>query len=250
MRKLMLLLLPLIAIACSKEEEKEPDYISLDKQSLALYYGEEKSVLVSTNVEYFSAESEDEYFADAIANISTIDVYANKVGKTKIKVMAGEASAELEVEVKTTDDRIGDPVVAIGKDAAYIKANETAKYLGDANGSGDLFYSDSEVPFGANHAYRFKSGKLSYILTTIGISKLNSSYDTYLIQLSNSLKEKYDYISSVQGKYQLIYMYQFKNGEYYIGTRKGSGNGGWYVCYAKTQDEVMNILDEHPSVAL
>lgn len=245
MRKLLLLLLSLLVLSCSKE--KEPDYITLDKNELTMSYMEEKSVLVETNVDYFTANTEDDYVADAIANKSTVDVSAWKVGETKIIVNAGTATAELLIKVEPKEDYIGTPVVALGKDAAYIKANENSKYLGDAGGSGDLFYQDTEVPFGAHHAYRFENGKLLYIITTVEIPSFSSKFDTYLIQISNSLQERYKVAGSVSGNYRLVYFYQYKNGEYYIGVVKGNG---WHICYAKTKEEVMKRLDKHPSIAI
>ena len=38
--------------------------------------------------------------------------------------------------------------------------------------------------------------------------------------------------------------------KYYIGARDAGGNGGWYVYYAKTLDEVKEKLDIHPSIAI
>lgn len=246
MKKLLLLIVPLLMMSCSKSEE-ESEYITLDRQSITLDYGDEKIVLVETNLENFIAESQDEYVAGAYASgLKSIDVCAYKVGKTKVVVYGGSAQAELEVEVKTTNDKVGTPVVALGQDIAYIKKNEDAKFKGES--SDRLFYSDSDVPFGANHSYRFKNGKLYCILTEIGISKLNSSFKTYNTQLSESLKQRYEGDDSYMGEYQTIFFFHYKR-EYYIGIRKGSGNGSWYICYAKTRQEVIDVLDINPSIA-
>lgn len=245
MRKVLLLIVSLIVLSCSKD--KTPDYITLDKSELIMKYGDEKSVSFDTNVDYVAANVEDDYFASVLANLTTIDVTAWKVGETKAVITAGEAKAELLIKVEPKEDYIGTPVVALGQDMAYIKANEDAAASGIA--ADCLTYKDDYVPHWAIHRYYFKNNKLDYILTTIPISKLNSDFNTYIIQISKSLIERYTLGDSYSGKYRHIYTYKYKN-EYHIGIVQGTGNGDWYLCYAKSIDKIKEVLDKHPSIAI
>lgn len=245
MKKVLLLIVSLIALSCSKD--KAPDYITLDKSELIIKYGDEKSVLFDTNVDYVAANVEDDYFASVFANLTTIDVTARKVGETKAVITAGEATAELLIRVEPKEDYIGTPIVALGQDMAYIKANEDAALTGIDTDC--LTYKDDYVPHWAIHRYYFKNNRLDYIKTTIPISKLNSDFNTYIIQISKSLKERYTYDGSFMGEHRLIYSYKYEN-EYYIGIVQGTGNGDWYLCYAKSMDKIKEVLDKHPSIAI
>lgn len=251
MKKVILMLamiLPIVFVSCSDDESGEVPNIILDKESIDIPYQGEGFISVSGADEY-DIKVEDEYFITASHSDGGIKVFASKVGKTKITVSNGNVSSECTVNITPVVDYIGIPVVAFGEDKDYILSEEDNEMLGDYGDK--ITFVDKDILFWANHAYNFKDNKLDYILTTVGISKLNggNSLSLFLDRVGNSLLERYSYLEAYNGIYQDIYIYTFKN-EYYIGARLAGGNGGWYICYAKSLDQLKEILDVHPSLSV
>lgn len=240
MKKILFLLLGML-LGCSENET--PLYVSLETDSIEVSYKEDKILKVDSNDEFFQVDVEDRYFIDASRQSpDEILISGLKVGETKIVVSSGYASDVCVVKVKPVDDLIGTPIVALGKASAYITQHEDAELI---NLYPNLMYYD-DVPFGASHVYYLESDLVSHIITTIGISRLNSNFNLYGISLSNSLRERYEYVKTQDETYRNIIYFKYKN-EFYIGLTKGLGNGDWYICYAKTMEDVKKHLDKHPS---
>ncbi len=110
-------------------------------------------------------------------------------------------------------------------------------------------YVDQTLTYPVYHRYYFENGKLQNVLSEIDIPSITGGYGTFFIQVTKSLRERYTYLDSYKGQYQTIYLFTFKN-KYYIGARDAGGNGGWYVYYAKTLDEIKEKLDIHPSISI
>ena len=128
-----------------------------------------------------------------------------------------------------------------------IKEKEKAKPNGTYENRID--YADQTLNYPVYHRYYFADDKLTGVLSMIDISNLEKGYGTFFIQVTNSLRERYSYLTAYKGVYQTIYMFTFKN-KYYIGARNAGGNGGWYIYYAPTLEEIKEDLDIHPSIAI
>ena len=248
MKKLILLLamiLSIVLVSCSDNKNEIADII-LDKTTIDIPYQGEGFISVSGTNEY-EIKIDDEYFITASHSDGGIKIWAYKVGKTKIIVSNANTSSECIVNVTPVVDYIGIPIIAFGENRDYILSKEdNEQVMNDANW---ISFLDRDILFGATHNYHFKDGKLSYILTFVGISNFNDgdSLPLFLDRVGHSLQERYSYLEAYNGIYQDIYIYTFQN-EYYIGARLAGGNGGWYICYAESLEHLKEILDVHPSL--
>lgn len=232
------------------ENEDENVNITLSQTKIEIpYKGEEIITISGIDLNKCKITVEDNYFIDYYQNNNELEIKANKVGSTKIHIAYKNDTATCEVNVTPIINYIGIPVIYFGENRDYIISKESNEML--ENREDLISYYDSNILYGATHRYHFTNNKLEYILTKVGIYNFNggSSISLFTERVGNSLLERYDYIGSYTGKYQNIIIYTFKN-DYYIGARLSGGNGGWYICYAPTLEEIKKLLDVHPSIAI
>lgn len=251
MRKIIFALafLPLVLFtACSSSEDDNIDAFTLSQKNVELLYGGESEITVNgVSADDCLLTSSDDFIADAKSYKGKILINGNHVGKANISVSCKGRKVELPVIVKPIANYIGMPVVEFGADLSTIKKNETSAI--SATFDGRIDYVDHSLPYSVYHRYFFNDGKLANVLSEIDIPNVTKEYCTFFVQVTKSLRERYTYLDAYKGQYQTIYLFTFKN-KYYIGARDAGGNGGWYVYYAKTLDEVKEKLDIHPSIAI
>lgn len=244
----ILAVLPMIFTACSSNNEDETINFTLSQKNVELLYNGEVEVGVSgVEADDCNLETSDDFIADVSSHGGKIHINGNHVGRAIVTVSYKGKSVELPVTVKPIINYIGMPVIDFGSNLSAIKGKETSTFNGVYDNRID--YVDQTLTYPVYHRYGFVDGKLANILSTIDISSITKGYGTFFIQVTNSLRERYMYLDSYKGKYQTIYLFTFKN-KYYIGARDAGGNGGWYVYYAKSLDEVKGKLDIHPSFSL
>ena len=245
----MLAFLPLVLFtACSSSDDNNIDAFTLSQKSVELLYGGESEITVNgVSADDCLLTSSDDFIADAASYKGKILVNGNHVGKATITVSCKGRKIELPVVVKPIVNYVGMPVVELGADLSTIKKNETSAI--NATYDGRIDYVDQSLTYPVYHRYFFNDGKLANVLSMVDIPNMTKEYRTFFIQVTKSLRERYTYLDAYKGQYQTIYLFTFKN-KYYIGARDAGGNGGWYVYYAKTLDEVKEKLDIHPSFAL
>lgn len=238
--------LPVMFASCSDTEEGENTNIILDKTTINIPYQGEEFVSISGADEY-NIKVDDEYFITASYADGGMRIFAFKVGTTRIVVSNKNTEVECIVNVTPVIDYIGIPIIAFGENKEYILSQESNEQLMDYEDR--ISFVDKEIPFWANHTYHFDNGKLNYILTKIEIPNSNggNSLSMFLERVGESLQERYSFLEAYSGIHQDIYIYTFKN-EYYIGARLRGGNGGWYICYAESLEQLKDILDIHPSL--
>ena len=251
MKKILFLLAILPTIfSCSSSEDAQEQKLSLSKNNLTIQYkGEDFLDINGVNSSECNISIEDDYFGRINVVGNTIKVQAEKVGKTNIFVRYNNQENTCKLEVTPIVNYIGIPIVGLGENMDYIKENEKNQFIDES--ASKLTYYDKNIPFGANHYYNFKGGELNYIVTYIEISKLSggSSMSTFKEKVGASLDERYSFIQQYKGKYQDILIYTFKS-NFFIGARLAGGNGGWYICYSKTLDQIKNILDVSSSMPI
>lgn len=246
----LLAMLPMMFACSSSGDEPKESSLSLSKNKIEIEYsGEDFVDIQGVESSECNVFVEDDYFARLNIVANTIKVQAEKVGKTNIIVKYKGQEQNCEVSITPIVNYIGIPITAIGESMEYIKENEKSDFVDE--GFQRLSYYDGDIPFGANHRYNFEDDKLKYIITYIDISRLSggSSYSVLKERAGASLDERYTFIQDYTGKYQDILIYSLKN-NLYVGARLAGGNGGWYICYAKTLDEVKEILDISSSVSV
>lgn len=252
MKKYLLFLLaflPMMFTACSSSDDDDSAIkFSLSQKNVELLYNGEAEVSVSgVNADDCNLETSDDFIADASSHGGKIHINGNHVGNATITVSYKGKSVELPVVVKPITNYIGMPVVDFGADLSTIKEKETSTY--NASYDNRVDYVDQTLTYPVYHRYNFADGKLINVLSEIDIPSITKGYGTFFIQVTKSLRERYTYLDSYKGQYQTIYLFTFKN-EYYIGARAAGGNGGWYVYYAKSIDEIKEKLDINSSFSL
>ena len=253
MKKYLLFLLAFLPMmvftACSSSDGDDNTIaLTLSQKNVELLYDGEAEIGVSgVDADNCNLTTSDDFIADATSYGGKIHVNGNHVGSAIITVSYKGQNVDLPVVVKPITNYIGMPVIDFGADSSTIKGKETSTYNVSYNNRID--YVDQTLTYPVYHRYYFENGKLKNVLSEIDIPSITKGYGSFFIQVTKSLRERYTYLDSYKGQYQTIYLFTFKN-KYYIGARDAGGNGGWYVYYAKTLDEIKEKLDIHPSFHL
>ena len=244
---LLLAILPMVAfVSCSKDEGAN---FTLSQNSVELpYKGEVELDITGVKADDCNFTSSDDFISEATSYKGKILIRGRHVGKAIIVVSCGGRNVELPVTVRPVENVIGLPIIDFGASPQSIKERETATY-NTTYEDGKIDFYDDTLPFRVYHRYRFKDGKMYALMSEISIPRLVGIYRTFFIQVTNSLSERYEYLSVYTGKHQRIYLYTYKN-KYYIGARDAGGNGGWYVYYSTSLEDVKVTLDVHPSISI
>lgn len=252
MKKYLLLLLaflPMMFTACSSSDDGDNtiDLVLSQKNVELLYNGEAEIEVSGVDADDCNIETSDDFIADASSHDSKIRIYGHHVGNATITVSYKDKSVELPVTVKPVVNYIGTPVIDFGASLSTIREKETSTY--NATYDNRIDYVDQTLTYPVYHRYNFADGKLINVLSEIDIPSITKGYSTFFMQVTNSLRERYSYLDEYKGKYQTIYLFTFKH-NFYIGARVAGGNGGWYVYYAKTLDDIKEKLDIHLSISI
>lgn len=252
MKKYLFMLLAMLPItmftACSSDDGEDDIKFTLSQKSVELFYKEETEIIVNgVDADDCNIKTSDDFITNAYSHGEKIRINGNHVGNAVVTISYKDKSIEVPVVVKPVVNYIGMPIINFGAAISSIKEKETAKPNGTYGNKID--YVDQTLQYSVYHRYYFSDDKLTSVLSTIDISKLEKGYGTFFIQVTNSLRERYSYLTAYKGVYQTIYMFTFKN-KYYIGARDAGGNGGWYIFYAPTIEEIKEKLDIHPSIAI
>lgn len=240
----------LTLFASCGSDKKEPEMpISLSATEIEIPYNETSSITVNCDGE-FEYKLEDGYFVDIYPTSNTIfSLKGSRVGETTLVASNNTNSASCKIKVTPTINNIGIPYIDFSASIQNIKDNMNGlRILSEQPDF--ISFVDSDVPYSPTHRYYFTNNKLDHIITLIELYKFSNdnTLSGLLSKVSSSLSQRYDYEAPYHSINQDIYIYKYKT-EYYIGARLKGGNGGWYVCYAPTKEQVIKILDTHPSIS-
>lgn len=240
----------IVFTACSSSNNDENTiYFTLSQKSVELpYRGEVELDINGVEADDCNFKSSDDFISEATSYNGKIKIKGNHVGRAVITVSYAGKNVDLPVVIKPVEDYIGTPVIDFGATVSSIKSQETSTY-NTTYEDGRVSFYDSTLPFRVYHEYKFNGGRMVAVLSKIDISRLTQGYGTFFIQVTNSLRERYKYVEAYKGRYQTVYLFTYKD-KYYIGARDAKGNGGWYVYYATTINEVKDKLDTQSHIAL
>lgn len=246
MMMLVVMTLPMI-VACggddSSDELPEPPQtnIILSKTSLMLTFGESESVTVSgANATECNVIIDDDYVAYVSTNKNTVNIVSRHVGKTKVTISYKGSSASIDVQVKPTLNIIGTHYFEIGDGKNTVC--EALRSFDIENTEDGFYIFEDNAPVRIMHHYYFSSDKLDYITTRSYQSQQTNKYQS---QYRSVMNEYAQFQEEYYSKYHraTIYIYN-RNNKYLIGMRPFENNDkGWYICYAKTKDDVINNIE-------
>ncbi len=217
-RILFLTVVALAFVGCSSEYNKDAVTISLDKSSLSLNCKEKGYItILGANASDCQISSSEDFTTELYVSDNKIEVYGNHIGTSTILVKYNNQLLECQVSVTPLYSFIGNPIVELGISLNDLKSKvsgtietETAsqiEYKENANSIYDTYY--------------FENGKLILIASQININ-------TFILDITNSLRERYDYVSSSSNAYWFSYPNTIT-----VRMNERSGNEGYLILYAK-----------------
>lgn len=225
--KRILLTLPILFVflfsMCSDNESKDdPITITLSKNEINIPVDDEADIEVTgVLLDDCLVSSDDEFIATASVYNGKVSIDANHTGATKIIVEYKDNKAECIVNVTSLINYIGNPIIELGVSKEEIKSKLKGEIIEETNDRIEI-KEDFEYPI--YDTYHFKNGKLECVFSSVNVG-------TNIINISNSLLERYEYLSS-ESK---AHWYSYPN-KFIVREEEQGGNGGFHIVYAKDKD--------------
>ena len=259
----MLALVMCLASCSSSDNGGDSTNISLSKDSLSVSFLGIDSIKVNgIDASKCNVKIENVYFANQVGNNTGngyIKFMGCHVGTTKAVISYNGLSKECVINVTPLVSMVGSPILDFGTDSTSLKNEETHIHT-ESFTDNNIHYIDYEdmttksgglsvyYDYAIFHRYYFSGNKLTSVLTYLDTESYMND-EGFLNKILSDLVQKYTYIGIYNGKNQKIHIYKSGSG-YCVGMRYAYGNGGWYIYYAQTMQEVTDELDVNSSFSL
>lgn len=224
------ILFSLIAIAffvgCSKEDDLQ-EKITLDKNSLSLLYNEQSTLSATgfTSNDYIWSSSN-----EFVASVYNGRVTGNHVGEATIYVSYKNVKDSCKIVVNSVNNCIKEPNIKWGISMQNLKSKEKNTLVYESyNSNFDITLLTYKVDTYDYYVYFFKNNSL-----ILSEQKINIA--TSIIDMTNSLYERYQYLSFSLSKY-----WYNKNG--CIVMMEKQTQGGYYVYFSSNSDTVKSYCN-------
>lgn len=220
MTKFLFLIMAILSIfGCSSSENDPEADMLLSNNNLIINCKSDDNITVSgVDINECKAESSDDFIAEPIIYMGKINISGNHVGKATITVTYKKQSQKCEINVMPLYNYVGEPITSLGINKNELKSKVNGNIQHESDNS--IEYKEESSIY---DTYYFKNNQLVLVCSQI---EINYS----LVDIANSLIERYDYISSTSN----ISWYQ-KTGLMVRMNERG-GNGGYRIIYAKDAD--------------
>jgi len=202
MKKLSLLLLPLILFSCTEKEQS----ISFSDTSVTLFYDESKQLSVVYSSDELKSKTYTYTSSDStIISVSKTGLVSGvSIGTATVKVAStdGKYSDECTFTISPKSTLYKEPFVIFGSTISTVKSKETRKIYSETLTT--LIYTDTDADL-RYIVYLFGSGKLT------GASILLTQTTSIATEVTTFLLERYKFLGI--------------SSSYYIFTDRKSGNG-------------------------
>lgn len=200
----------------------DPVIITLSENEISIPVDDETDIEVTgVLLDDCLVSSSDEFIAIASIYKGKVNIEAKHTGTAKIIVEYKNNKAECAVNVTSLVNYIGNPIIELGASKEEIKSKLKGEILEETD---DWIKIKEDFKYSMYDRYCFKNGKLECVISYI---MLNTS----IIDISNSLLERYEYLSS-ESK---VHWYSYPN-KFIVREEEQGGNGGFHIVYAKDKD--------------
>lgn len=225
MKKILFLMMAALTILGCSKDSNDPDGIidiSFSKNEINIPVGDEINITINgVDISQCNLYSENDFIANVLALGGKANISAEHTGSTKIIAEYKNKKAECVVNVTSLINHIGNPNLLFGSSMSEIKKTVKGTIETESDKSIE-FKEDFEYPIYTS--YYFNNDKLECVCSQVNITN-------DFIKVTNSLKERYKYISS-ESK---VHWYSNPN-MFLIRMYEKDGNGGYSIIYAKDKD--------------
>lgn len=202
----------------------ENSNFSLSENEISIPVEDEANITINgVNIDDCELFSENDFVAEVINYSGKINITAKHTGETYIHVRYKNLKDSCKVVVSSLINYIGNPILDFGASKSEIKAKLKGEIQQE---SSDRIEIKDDFKYPIYSTYHFKDDKLECVYSSVNVI-------TDWINITNSLLERYDYLSSESD----VHWYSYPN-KFIVRENKAGGNGGFQVRYAKDKETI------------